>query len=174
MIRSIYVINETGICLFHEDFSTGSTNGVPESPTPQQEKSEDHQLVAGFFSAILNFARMNTGQTIESFALGEEEYFFLKAAPLYFILKYQHGPDFTLTLDQVLPLLERLRDEFTEQFPTVAQEVVITVDEFTSFCKSAREIVSRFLKQTLKYRLMEKTADTSAFSAFTIEPTPEV
>ena len=85
MLKQIYLIRETGQCIFHQSLGKIEVNGTSE----KVDSDIDPNLISGFFSAIISFANLATGKEneVNHLSLKNSNFYFIKRKHLHFILE---------------------------------------------------------------------------------------
>ena len=133
LIKAISIIRADGVCLFHQDFGTG-------------EVTHQHpQLLGGFFSAIIQWAQVNSGQDLHSIRLDEDVILIENYKDLYFILQYK---PLKLDIEGARLIIYQILTKFVATFPDAGQ--IADSAQFDSFYDTVPEMILEILHQTVE------------------------
>ncbi|HMF31619.1 MAG TPA: hypothetical protein VKK79_09405 [Candidatus Lokiarchaeia archaeon] len=133
LIKAISIISEDGLCFFHQDF--GTTDLVRQNP----------QLLGGFFSAIISWAQVNSGQALRSMKLDEDVILIENDKGLYFILQFK--PE-KLDIEGAKLILYQILEKFTATFPDAGK--IVDSAEFDPFYDVVPQMILQILQQTVE------------------------
>ena len=130
---ALWIIDEgSGICLFQQEFK--------ELP---QKINED--LIGGFFSAMRQFSREVTGQSIQSIQLDEIRLFFQEMDKIFLVLATTHHVERI----GVQKFLVNIEDRFDFQYgETIDEGMINKVDEFDDFAEEVEIIIGKKSKHS--------------------------
>lgn len=87
MIKNLYVIKDTGQCLYHLKFYDIKI----KTEKVNKYKTDDPNIISGFFAAILAFANAVEGNNgINKLFLENSNYYFIKQDTIHFIIDTDH------------------------------------------------------------------------------------
>lgn len=157
MLHSAYIIHETGVCIFSQDFS---------------KIVADPQLVAGFLSALGQFSTEITQErqqrAIKTIELSNLKFIFSRLKDLIFAVLINDYDDDAIHLE----VLEELKSLFLEKFGWGYQQRLNDMSFFAGF----EEFVTKFCRTTIKIALLgresharERTKVLNSLKAFSSE-----
>lgn len=133
LIKAISIIRADVVCLFHQDFGTG-------------EVTHQHpQLLGGFFSAIIQWAQVNSGQDLHSIKLDEDVILIENDKDLYFILQFK---PLKLDIEGARLILYQILAKFVVTFPDAEQ--IADSAQFDSFYDTVPQMILEILQQTVE------------------------
>lgn len=100
MIKGIFVIYNTGICLYNKSIPNISPND---------------QLIAGFISALDRFCKNSIGENITHICTKTLKFHFIRRAKLIFVFLSNIKDDTQGLLPQFKDVIDKFHDEFSNQ-----------------------------------------------------------
>ena len=115
MINEILIINSNGIGLFYQNF--------------EEETQLDHQLIAGFFAAIQNFAKMCVKDHICAIVSGEKKYSFYEGKDFSIIVKTENKSD----LKKIEEKINDIKNSFIQLYKDCLARNETNTETFNGF-----------------------------------------
>lgn len=143
MIRKMYIINKSGVCIYHIDFSIFQVND-------EKNQNQDAQLIGGFFTAMDSFAStaVKSTQKLRSIVLTDIIYYFHNERKRIYVLetdslnKNMFHEDYVDILKEISTLFDDIILQENDD------DLIMDVDN-AEFTEEVKHIVSKNVKKSL-------------------------
>jgi hypothetical protein len=148
MIRNLYIVHESGVCLYHLDFTEYKTAaGKCTGPT-------DPQLISGFFTAIIAFGETTVRDTEKGFELNfisfkNHSYYFCRIRQFFIILETD-AVETTLTnesISEIMQMVANLYQKYIDDGIFDENGCIYNPDD--NFENEIKSFISKIMRRSL-------------------------
>ncbi|MFX0069534.1 MAG: hypothetical protein ACFFAO_00370 [Candidatus Hermodarchaeota archaeon] len=137
MIEEFWIINESGICLFHRSINK-ETHEIEDRSGIQIEE----QLFGGFLSGLMSFTEEMASEIIKKIELREGKFLIFTSKNLIFIVR----SDLNVSDKKIKNKIAIIKELFIEKFSKELDAFNGEISTFTVFEKDLEEIFKKIVK----------------------------